>query len=250
MRLTVPSLPDLPRNTRAGQFVDRVRRLGRVPNCVRDAFSWLPPAIPRAPRGVDIVLRKAMGVGLSPLEASDEDLLALDQVGRGRLQAYREWLDAGMPDVRFDTGPQPISGERCDRCVFQSPPWSQCYRHCAISWLHDEDSDCRAFLDRREFLSERPSYARFCRKSVPAGWPLDLFPEVFPGWKRWEELPTYTCNLPSGGYAMLGFREWYKSARVMYVPVERERLRRFAHWAQTDALDEAGVEAAQAMMSI
>jgi hypothetical protein len=196
------------------------------------------------------VLRKATAAGLDLRQATDDDLLALDQVGQGRLRQYRKWLEAGMPDVQFDTGPKSPSSERCNRCVFQSPPWSQLHLDCAISWLNDEDGDCRVFLDRDEFLEKKPSYARFCRKSVPAGWPLDLFPEVFPGWKRWDELPEYTCNLPGPYHAMLNFPDWYRSAGKLYVPIERERLRRFAQWARSDALGEAGVESAQAMMML
>lgn len=246
------SLPALPRNRRAGKFVAAVRELGYVPFCVQDAFSWLTPAVPALSGQIQAVVQAALAAGLQPSRAGDEELLALDGITPRRVTVFRAWLSAGGPgnDVQRDHGPLPADGERCSDCVFQSPSWSQCHAKCSHSWLHDHDGDCRAFVGHDYLLGLNPGYARFCPKPRVMGWAYDIFPDVFPGWKRWDELPEATCNLPSHYYARLNLREWYDGRAVQagYWAVERERLRRFAEWANDEALREAGVEAAQSFL--
>jgi hypothetical protein len=79
------------------------------------------------------------------------------------------------------------------------------------------------------------------------GWPYDIWPDVFPGWKRWDELPDATCHLPSHYYARINRTDWYASPGMqeLYRAVECERLRRFAGWANGEGAQEASVEAVQ-----
>jgi hypothetical protein len=197
----------LPRNTHAGQFVATVEKLGYVPVCVRDAFSWLPHPWGKAGR------------------SRDSGLIWFWQGYAG---------EYGRPP-----SPEQPSGSRCRHCVFQEPSWSQGYAGCSHSWLHDRDDECRAFLDRAELLARLPGYAQFCQ-------PPQVAPELLHT-PYWSDGTTYaafgpSCNFPSGYYARLNVPEWVASgAERMYQAVEGERLRRFWQWAEEETIRRAGV---------
>jgi hypothetical protein len=96
------SLPDLPRNTRVGQSVARVRRPGYVPPCVQDAFSWLPPAILALPRVVERVIRKAQVAGFEAASATDEQILMLDGIKKAHIGTALSQVCLPGPRVESD----------------------------------------------------------------------------------------------------------------------------------------------------
>lgn len=202
----------IPRNVRGGQWIATVERLGCVPPCVRDAFSWLPHPY-TVTRGV--VTWFWMGKNV--------------ERRRGGID-----YEADPPT------PQRPDSERCSSCIFQEPPWSQGYAGCSHSWLHDRDGDCQGFVARPEFLERQPSYAEFCRPPS-LGDNIHLLPHPY-----WSDGTRYSdfgpsCNLPSGYHARISKPGWFEAgACSVYASLERERHRRFWQWARDKTAEETG----------
>jgi len=214
--MTVPGR--IAKNTKAGQTIAQVEQLGRVPPCVRDAFSWLP-----YPWG---------------------------KIGHGK-NAKKVWFweyNATMP-ARSQAAPtlappppiQAPSSERCNLCIFQEPEWSQGYAGCSHSWLWDHDGDCQAFYSRDELLARRPEFADFCK--VPALPELEGDPVLDrpyrPGGKPYSVF-TASCHWPSAYIANLNMRAFAQYAHSVYSAVMAERWRRFWQWAEEETLKREG----------
>jgi hypothetical protein len=205
----------IPKNTRSGGQIATVERLGYVPPCVKDAFSWLPH-----PYGM---------------------------VGRGKKAKPMWFWEAHLENRRPvpNGNPPPAilaaDGQRCHRCVFQEPAWSQNHAMCSHSWLNDHGGECRVFIDRDEFLEVQPGYARFCRPPKLADAPDELMSRPYrPDGTLYSEYRS-SCNLPSGYVARLNMPKWYAAAASLYGLVEQERLRRFWQWAREETTKQIGV---------
>ena len=196
----------LPANTQDGKFIADVARLGWVPFCVRDAFSWLPHPVGHLPRR-----RKGPWVW--------------------------NW------DMQSEPPPTPMPPDslRCNECIFQEPIWSEGYAGCSHSWLHDRDQQCRAFFARVEFLKLRPDYAQVCcpiRPDVPSeDW--ERLSQT-PYWSTGERFADFKPSLhfPSHFYVTLN---WEALDEIgFYDEIEVERLRRFKEWTQAKTVETLG----------
>ncbi len=202
----MPQPDHLPKNTRDGQFIALVEKLGFVPFCVRDAFSWLPHPVGHEPRR-----RSGPWIWF--------------------------WEQHGDPAPT----PEAPDSPRCNDCIFQEPPWSQGYAGCSHSWLHDKDQRCRAFFSRAEFLKQRPDYAQVCRPiqpDVPAADWARL--SQVPYWSTGERFIDFapSANFPSHFYATLNWEELDEID--FYSSIEVERLRRFDEWKRSKTIETLG----------
>lgn len=192
--------------TSSGQFIKTVEKLGYVPPCVRDAFSWLQHPFGR--------------------------------VGRGT-KAQIIWFWQYYEGTEFGRPPEILKPDsaRCGECVFQEPPWSQGYAGCSHSWLHNHDGDCQAFFSRAEFLKLRPDYAEFCVKPPLICDDTDVAHlgslAYWADGTCYDDLPHATLNIPSSYYASLNM-EWLHESGL-YSAIEAERLRRFWQWTEEEA---------------
>lgn len=196
------------RNTFDGKFIADVERLGFVPPCVRDAFSWLPFPVSKNGKG-----KKA------------------------RLVWYWEAHDEPPPEIMSPDSP------RCNECIFQEPAWSEGYAGCSHSWLHDRDGDCRAFMARQEVLELRPDYAKFCVPIRPVAED-DLDWERLSSVAYWRDGTRFcdfrpSLNFPSHFFASLN-ATWLDEVGL-YAELEQERLRRFLQWAKDETLKRTGM---------
>ena len=202
----------LKRNTREGKWIESVRRLGQVPPCVRDAFSWLPHPLSKGKRGRG-----------------------------GRLIWFWMSHHQDQPDAKFAPAIAPPDSERCYSCIFQEPAWSQGYAGCSHSFLRDKDGDCQAFVDRDELLAQHPSYHGVCQ---PPGIPADADLHALPYWRDGTCCQDFkpSANLPSGYHVRLNMRGWWNDgASTIYGASEHERLRRFWQWAEQITIEREGV---------
>lgn len=208
------SLP-LRANSPEGALIRDALATGVVPFCVRDAFSWLPH-----PYG---------------------------NIGTRKHPNFVWGWNHGHGDERDRVPDKQPCGKRCANCVFQEPAWSQGHAACSMSWLHDDDGDCRAFLARADILAEHPHLENCCV-------PLHPFDAQIPDEARermsnepyWSDGTTFaefkpSCNFPSEYYAMLNWREWYQNGGwQLYEPAQRERLRRLEQYADDLELQKRG----------
>ena len=194
-------------------FARDVKRLGYVPFCVRDAFSWLPHSFTN------------FGTRKHP-----------------RIDWY--WMQGG-DDV---PAKQPC-GKRCPDCIFQEPEWSQGHAACAMSWLNDDDGDCRAFISRQEFRAQHgTTFDEICMPMAPTSEEMD--PATWarlaqaPYWSDGTPFTTFqpSLNFPSEYYALLNWQEWYENGGgQLYAHTRRERMRRFEQYADDKELQKRGV---------
>lgn len=201
----------LGRNVRNGRWISDVEQLGYVPPCVRDAFSWLPHGF----------------------------------IKHGRGKSARLVWDWQVRDGKPQT-PQAPDSERCNRCIFQEPKWSQSYAGCSHSWLHDRDGNCQAFFDRAELIAKDARWAEFCKPPVLDDRATDgddasalLAAPYLADGTRWIDIQP-SCNLPSAYYAQLNNRALMDCFGKVYLWVEGERLRRFWEWARDEVTAETG----------
>jgi len=203
--------PGISRNTKTGRWIYDVETLGYVPPCVRDAFSWLPHGWIKHGRGKS-----------------------------ARLVWDWQTRDGGPHQ------PQTPDSDRCTRCIFQEPKWSQGYAGCSHSWLHDRDGDCRAFVDAKDMIERDQRWATFCH--VPVLDPsmadgddvaLLITSPYLPDGTRWMDL-TASCNIPSSYYAQLNMPAFLNFFQDVYGSLEIERLRRFRQWSADEIERETG----------
>ncbi len=184
-------------STSDGEMARSVRRLGYVPPCVKDAFSWLPHAYAMKGRG-----KKA--------------------------RPYWFW-EVGQGDL---AAPPMNDGLRCVTCVFREPEWSQTYAGCSYSWLNDHDGECQMYWKVEEAVAHSPALATFCRKPRLQYPELELRPYLADG-RTYAELPDFSPHLPNRYIGLLNYREWVNNTPAMqaiYQCAEAERLRRFRQW--------------------
>jgi|GEM_PF-5118766 len=193
-------------------FVRDVKRLGHVPFCVRDAFSWLPH-----PGG---------------------------NTGTRKHPQYNwYWVKQG------DSAPAKLPcGQRCHNCIFQEPTWAQGHAGCTMSWLNDDDGDCRAFISREQIREVHGTkFDDTCVPMFPFEGIDDATCERLANSPYWSDSTTFasfqpTLNFPSEYYARLNWETWYENGGwKLYAHTQAERMRRFMQYAGDKELQKRGV---------